>query len=101
LRYFCLLDNRLSEAAGEWISLVARRACANRVVVDDQAASTNAATAWARVNAFLVEASVYLGALGADNTLRFAGWWHSLVARQTRADGNVSIGQAPAVWPAW
>jgi len=97
VRSFWFLDNDRSEAADERIALEARRTGADGVVVDDLAMGANSAAARARVDTVLVGARVDLRALGADYALWFAGGRNSLVALQTGADGDVSIGQTSAV----
>lgn len=63
--------------------MVALRAAADRMMVDDLAFSIQAARAWTWVAAFLVDASQSLLALGADHTLWPTAWRCTDVARLT------------------
>lgn len=61
--------------ACERISRVARVTRARWIVIDHLAACKLTTSSWTGVDALLLYAGRLQGALRADNTLRFAGWW--------------------------
>jgi len=78
-----------------------RRATTDRAVIDNIAASVCAASARARVFAFLINASLVLGTIGADHALGSARGWRADVAHLARANGVIIDGAALAIGAAW
>jgi hypothetical protein len=90
----------LAHAVAERISGVVDVASAHGRMVDDAALGVWAASARARVPAFLVYAGLVAGALGVNDALGAAVGWRADVRRQARAGGAFAAHLALRVWSA-
>lgn len=64
-------------ASSERIPCITRQTTAYRAVIDNLALRIETASSWTRVDAFLVDASLILGAIRADGTFGLATRWTS------------------------
>jgi hypothetical protein len=75
----------LFATVNERITSKTRRATTDRVVVDHIAACIGTASTRTRILAFLINASLVLGAIGTNHTLRSTRGWRANVAHLARA----------------
>lgn len=74
----------------EWITSPSGRTGANRVVVDDLTFRVETTSAQTRILAFRIDAGMHRGALGARHTLRTTLGRNAQVARDARANRNIT-----------
>jgi hypothetical protein len=81
----------------EWITSPSGRTGANRIVVDDLTFRVETTSAQTRILAFRIDAGMHRCALGARHTLRTTFGRNTQVARDARANRNVTDTTALAV----
>ena len=79
----------------------ANRTAADRIVVDNLAASIEAASAWARISTSLIQTGLILCTIGTHNTL-WPTWWRCAnIVSLTRTHRMPTDLTAHTKWPTW